>query len=140
MIELEDEVILLIGPLALLQSWVQSVHPTLPALLTRASGDERRAPSPFGVTLCFDPCSQFFVFFFCPGSLDKTRFEDLGPSVEALDWASSTEAGRELGPAGFSVLFNSLLEFLIFIWAPWACFGRPDSWHGFKTPLHLGAL
>ena len=107
LIELENQLIFLFGPTPLLQLGVQSVQPPLSALLPRAPSDKLTALGPLFGALSFDPCLQFLIFLGGPGAFYESRFEDFGPSVEALDGTSSTNIVADHLPSALSIYCNT---------------------------------
>jgi hypothetical protein len=72
-------------------------------LFSRAPSDELAAFGPFFGAFGFDPCLEFLIFLRCPGALYESRFEDLGPSMEALDWTSMSNIVTDISPTLFSI-------------------------------------
>ena len=122
LIELENQFVFLLGPTTLLQFGVQSVQPSLSALFSRAPSDELAAFGPFFWTFGFDPCLEFLIFLGSPGAFYESRFEDLGPSMEALDWTSMTNIVADVSPAFLAIQLNCLLQECIFVFIPLSSF------------------
>ena len=122
LIELENQFIFLFSPTSLLQFGVQGVQPSFSALFSRAPSDELGAFGPFLGTFGFDPCLEFLIFLRGPGAFYESRFEDLSPSMEALDWTSMTNIVADVSPAFLAIQLNCLLQECIFVFIPLSSF------------------
>ena len=77
---------------------------------------------PFLWSLGLDPSLEFFVFLGRPWALDQTGFEDLGPTVEALDGRAALEVVADVPPGFFAVELDGLLEHSVFEFVPFSHF------------------
>lgn len=112
--ELDDEPVLVDGPLALADVRVQVVVPSLTALLSNATWQALGNLSPVFRALSRDDSSEDMILFFGPGPLGEVAtVVQLEPARVALDLWLAREQLTDAIPGVLPEAFNVILELLI---------------------------
>ncbi len=120
LVQFENQFIFFLGPFAFLDIRIKIVEPSFSALFSTSSNNVVGGLSPLVGTFTFNPGNQLLIFFRGPGTLDKTRSEDLAPSVEALDGGSARNVLADLAPLLFTKEVDVFSEEVVFFNGPFA--------------------
>ena len=110
--------IFVIRPFLLIDMRVQMVVPTFPTLLTKTSREVAGNERPLLLSMNLDQSNDCSIFFWRPGTLDKTWLEYLLPPMETLNVTAARKMRSNLFPVLARVLGNSLAKLLVFFFSP----------------------
>lgn len=106
------------SPSLFINSRIQMIVKSFSALLPNSSWEMFGYLTPILGSMLIDKFYQLIIFFLCPRAFHQIWVEYFLPSMEALDVCPIVEITGNFLPVSGAMLFDHLLQFLIFLFSP----------------------